>query len=89
MPCPQFAGAHTPRRDDRPQYQHAASDVELKCLKDADGLDRVRINDLEPDLLRTEAARLLVDQAWDLYRLTRSAKDPWAAVRQAAENRGW
>ena len=53
---------------------------ELMCIKDADGLDRVRINDLNPSFLRTETARTLVSQAWDLYRATELADDPWEAV---------
>ena len=57
---------------------------ELMCIKDADGLDRVRINDLNPSFLRTETARLLVAQAWDLYRATESADDPWKAVLEVA-----
>jgi hypothetical protein len=57
---------------------------ELISMKDADGLDRVRINDLNPDYLRSEPARLLVAQAWDLYRATESARDPWEAVLKAA-----
>ena len=70
---------------------HEASDrdipvmtPELMCIKDADGLDRVRIDDLDPSFLRTETARLLVTQAWDLYRATESADDPWEAVLEAA-----
>jgi uncharacterized protein len=58
--------------------------TELMCIKDADGLDRVRINDLNPSFLRTEIARTLAAQAWDLYRATESADDPWEAVLQAA-----
>jgi hypothetical protein len=57
---------------------------ELMCLKDADGLDRVRIDDLNPAFLRSDPARLLVDQAWDLYRATKLAEDPWKAVHEAA-----
>jgi hypothetical protein len=57
---------------------------ELICIKDADGLDRVRINDLNPDYLRSEAARLLVSQAWSLYHATELADDPWEAVLKAA-----
>jgi len=57
---------------------------ELMCIKDADGLDRVRINDLYPNYLRSEAARLLVAQAWDLYEATELADDPWEAVLEAA-----
>ncbi len=63
---------------------------ELKCLKDADGLDRVRINDLNPDFLRTEFARSFVDSAWDLFGVTRATADPWEAVRTAAgEKDSW
>ncbi len=63
---------------------------ELKCLKDADGLDRVRINDLNPDFLRTEFARSLVDPAWDLFRATEDeGKDPWEALRTSADKEGW
>jgi hypothetical protein len=58
--------------------------AELMCIKDADGLDRVRINDLNRDFLRTEPARLLVAHAWDLFRATESADDPWEAVLEAA-----
>ena len=62
---------------------------ELKCLKDADGLDRVRINDLNPNLLRTSAARELVKPAWDLYRVSEFVKDPWTAVWEATEASAW
>ena len=37
-------------------------------LKDADGLDRVRINDLDPKFMRTQTARELVDFSWKLFR---------------------
>jgi hypothetical protein len=58
--------------------------AELICIKDADGLDRVRINDLNPDYLRSEAARLLVAQAWSLYRATELTDNPWEAALKAA-----
>ncbi len=57
---------------------------ELMCIMDADGLDRVRIDDLNPSFLRTDTARLLVARAWALYRATESAGDPWEAVLEAA-----
>lgn len=57
---------------------------ELMCIKDADGLDRVRIDDLNPSFLRTETARLLAIQAWNLYRATELADDPWEAVLEVA-----
>lgn len=40
----------------------------FNILKDADGLDRVRIFDLNPAYLRLDASRELVDLAWGLYR---------------------
>jgi hypothetical protein len=40
----------------------------LWLLKDADGLDRVRIQDLDPDQLRYEESLELVDRAWKLLR---------------------
>ena len=62
---------------------------ELKCIKDADGLDRVRIDDLDPAFLRTEFARSLVEPAWTLYGLSKSAEEPWNDIRRSAEGRGW
>ncbi len=38
----------------------------LWLLKDADGLDRVRIQDLDPEQLRYEESLKLVDRAWVL-----------------------
>jgi hypothetical protein len=43
----------------------------IELLKDADALDRVRIDDLDPAYLRTPAARTMVDFAERLYRETR------------------
>lgn len=40
---------------------------ELMILKDADGLDRVRLGDLDASYLRTDAAKRLVDFAENLY----------------------
>ena len=40
----------------------------FNILKDADGLDRVRIFDLDPSYLRLEKSRDLVDVAWCLFR---------------------
>lgn len=39
----------------------------LKVFKDADGLDRVRIYDLNPAYLRNEEARQLTRVAWSLF----------------------
>lgn len=38
-----------------------------KLFKDADGLDRVRINHLDPDFLRNDFSKDLVDLAYELY----------------------
>jgi hypothetical protein len=62
---------------------------ELICIKDADGLDRVRINDLDPNLLRTELAKGSFDQAWDLYRLTTALGDCWEIALKTAEEWGY
>jgi HD superfamily phosphodiesterase len=40
----------------------------LWVLKDADGLDRVRIADLDPLQLRHPVSRTMVDRAWELLR---------------------
>jgi len=76
---------HVPRDGEAP-----AMTVELQCLKDADGLDRVRIFDLDARQLRLAAAQDLVDGAWalcyDCYPIDRA--DPWAQVRAAAQERG-
>lgn len=39
-----------------------------KLFKDADGLDRVRINHLDPRYLRNSHSKNLVDLAYDLYK---------------------
>jgi hypothetical protein len=59
---------------------------ELTCLKDADGLDRVRIFDLNPRFLRLREAKELVDSAWALFGATcpSDKADPWRQVREAA-----
>jgi hypothetical protein len=63
---------------------------ELTCLKDADGLDRVRIHDLDPDKLRTRHARDLAPGAAVLYHASRvEPGDPWEAVRACARRLGW
>lgn len=51
----------------------ADSEVALRVLwvlKDADGLDRVRLGrwGLDPEQLRFECSRGMVERAWDLYR---------------------
>ena len=38
-----------------------------KYFKDSDGLDRVRINHLNPDYLRNDFSKDLVDLAYELF----------------------
>jgi uncharacterized protein len=73
-----------------PDDQAPAPTNELVCLKDADGLDRVRIFDLDPRQLRTERARELTEDARRLYGASRRAGDgdPWEQVRAAAVAQG-
>ena len=49
---------HAPHDDEAPVMTN-----ELKVLKDADGLDRVRLGDLDESLLRTDCARELIPVA--------------------------
>jgi HD domain len=59
---------------------------ELRCLKDADGLDRVRLGDLDAAYLRSDHACSLQDAAQQLYEAARAegTDDPWWNVREAA-----
>jgi uncharacterized protein len=62
---------------------------ELICLKDADGLERVRIADLDPQKLRTNRARKLPRLAQELFRAScHPASDPWEGVRKCAIDMG-
>ncbi len=53
---------HVPSDDKAPVMT-----TELQVLKDADALDRVRLGDLDPRYLRTDAAMSLIGVAEDLY----------------------
>ena len=61
----------------------------MALLKDADGLDRVRLGDLRPEWLRYDAARTMVDFAQRLYDKTNAVLKPgpdyfgplWAEAR--------
>ena len=55
---------------------------ELKVMKDADGLDRVRLGDLNASYLRTDAAKGLVGIATELERLTSAAESSPATFEQ-------
>jgi uncharacterized protein len=63
---------------------------ELVCLKDADGLDRVRIADLDVRYLRTAEARAMQADAQRLFEAMSIVRDtdPWEAGRQAAARMG-
>jgi len=71
---------------------HVCSDVKsdwdhpiLWFLKDADGLDRVRLYDLDPRFLRCPEAVALVSQSQDLYDATCQCDDPdniWQVAKE-------
>ena len=52
------------------------------CLKDADGLDRVRLGDLDENYLRNEESKHLVDTAYNLY-----LRPLWANVAEEVYQR--
>jgi hypothetical protein len=78
--------------------QHVTSDhliaphewtVELSILKDADGLERVRIYDLDASRLRLrDITPALEPQAWTLMETSRAQGDDAAAVRAVALDMG-
>jgi uncharacterized protein len=82
---------HVPPDGQAPRWTN-----ELECLKDADGLDRVRIFDLDPRQLRTERALQLTGPARRLFEETRPSShsrragdgDLWDSVRSAALAQG-
>jgi hypothetical protein len=65
--------------DSRSEWDHPV----LWLLKDADGLDRVRLYDLDPRYLRRPEAVALADKARRLYEATALMDDP-AAIWQVA-----
>lgn len=71
---------HVPHDEEAPEMIR-----ELQVLKDADGLDRVRLGDLNPEFLRTDVAPQLVDIATKLERLSRP-KDPAATMIEDFED---
>jgi hypothetical protein len=72
---------HVPPDDSLPR---AAWSDELRVLKDADGLERVRIHDLDPTRLRWPVSASLEPDAWELLRRSRPLGNDAGAVRQAA-----
>ena len=79
---------HVPSDSDAPVMTD-----ELKVLKDADGLDRVRLGDLDPNYLRTEPAKKLLKVAERLYDLSVTSENTdesnsFSAVLNAAERIG-
>ena len=59
--------------------------LELLLFKDADGLDRVRIHDLNPAFLRTQLAPQLVGQARRLMEATIALREPEAVLDCAVD----
>src|SRR5262249_37403422 len=70
-----------------PDRQSSWDHPVLWHLKDADGLDRVRLCDLDPRFLPRPAARERVKEAERLYRATADLDDP-ARIWQAAADVG-
>ena len=62
---------------------------ELRTLKDADGLERVRIHDLNPARLRWPVSRSLEPDAWRLMKRSRVLGNDADAVRAVALEMGW
>jgi hypothetical protein len=64
--------------------------TELKVLKDADALDRVRLGDLNPNYLRTDAARYVIEVAENLYQayLNEPSDGVFTSVIKAAQKIG-
>lgn len=60
---------HTPSDKDIPKITK-----EIKCFKDADALDRLRINDFNKNYLRTKSSKKLISFAKELYNLTNQQK---------------
>lgn len=68
-----------------PDSEAPVMSTELQVLKDADGLDRVRLGDLDPSYLRTEPARELIDVARRLHKES-MPNDNFEAVVESAES---
>ncbi len=58
---------------------------ELRVFKDADALDRRRIYDLDPSLLRTKVAHGLLDVSRELWSLTDDVSDGTQAFAKVVE----
>ncbi|MHB8904413.1 MAG: HD domain-containing protein [Patescibacteria group bacterium] len=69
---------HTPSDKDIPDLN-----LDIRCFKDADALDRWRIGDLDIKYLRTETARELLDFSKKLFSLTDSKKQ---VIKDPKEN---
>lgn len=78
---------HVPHDDEAPVMT-----TELKILKDADGLDRVRLGDFDERYLRTDAAKNLIEPARELYEASLSENpaelDTFQTVLAAAAKLG-
>ena len=72
---------HVPNDSHAPQMT-----PELAVFKDADALDRVRIEDLNPDMLRYQISKkLLVKAAEDLYRLSKDKSSYSEVIKTAVK----
>lgn len=78
---------HVPSDESVPRFS-----LELEILKDADGLDRVRLYDLDPNYLRLEVSRGMIDLAQQLLDKTlesrKYASAPFETVLRAAIHLG-
>jgi len=73
-----------------PDSEAPVMTTELKVLKDADALDRVRLGDLDTRYLRTDVARELISLSEDLYQtyLDEQTDDAFSSVLRAAQTIG-
>lgn len=73
-----------------PDSEAPVMTTELQVLKDADGLDRVRLGDLDPSYLRTDVAKGLVKTAQKLYDASHpsDARETFEDVVAAAKKLG-
>jgi hypothetical protein len=71
---------HVPPDDVAPELTH-----ELRVFKDADALDRWRIHDLDPRLLRTRIAHTLLTASQELWSVTADVVSGGEAFEQVIE----
>jgi uncharacterized protein len=76
------------REHERHDHDITAWTDELRVFKDADGLDRVRLSDLDPRRLRLPVSRSLIDRARELMKRSYDLGNDAVAVREAATAMG-